>query len=318
MSGAAANESPEVRVRDVDAPGVWWFGDDGPAIGMPGPPRGANPMYPFARGDWETPFRHCGWARLRRVKAGASASGQRDGRALWSFDLARVATGTTGRILDWCDAQQRTGTACATRLAYFWGGAWAREDFAHPATAAHRLIDLLRWRDVPRVGSAAIPFPPPPATDPHTSRTTTATDDLAAAWQQRPHRRGVPELAAIGAALARPDRMSVFAIDPVTGQDDARFVGAQSPLATVFGRAWAKSPDRLPDDRYQTAVQSPYATVRDSGEPFADRVIAAIQTIHAPEPLWVPYQRLLCPLDGPGAPVICATSILPGSASPIP
>jgi hypothetical protein len=128
----------------------------------------------------------------------------------------------------------------------------------------------------------------------------------------------LPAETEIASALTNPNRMSVFAINDHTGQDDATFIGPQSPLAIVFGKIWAKELSTPPDNAYLAAVQSPYEEVRTNREPSADHVIAAIQTIHAPEPLWVPYARLLCPLSGAGDPVICATAILPGSASPIP
>jgi hypothetical protein len=276
---------------------VYWIGDSGPPVSVPQSVIRTNPLYPFALRDLGTPFRQFAWVRLHRFLSGCEIA----------FDLERVSDRALSNALS---LRRQFNDPGSTRIRYRYGGAWARELHPDPRSTETRLETLMTWASIRTLGALR-----EQELDP--SRPAALSRDLLNGWRVR-NGRTLPDATSILSELRDHRRVSVFCLSEDGTGDLPAYVGRRSPLAAIFGRDWAQKPGALPDQSYEAAAQSPYATARYEQSPQSDRVLAAIQTILFPEPIWIRYDRTIAPAAGPGLPVICATTILKGPASPIP
>ncbi len=281
----------------------WWFGPGGGSLPALAPAAVADDArlrraYPFDPADLDLPFRELGWARLTIGPEALRVT----------FDLGRAAPRALANIAD-----RLTGIRgpCPTLLVFFVGGAWARERLATPDAAADRIETL--------AGCAGDLARRPPGTRFAALARADAGPLPAAAWScwnERPGssadlrlERAAPLLPR--AALFRPAGAGGYRLD---------HVGPRSALAHVFGQEWAAragGADALPDQAYDASVSAPYAAVVAGGRPTFERVVAPIRTVHAPEPLWFAYDRLLLPvIDRRGGRAIRSVLAVTGPAAP--
>lgn len=270
---------------------LFWFGECGPPILVGDAAACGNAMHPFQHSDLDTPFRQCGWIRLRETLNSVSIQ----------FDLAAAPIGTFGTLLDFLDSQP-PDDGKIIKLCYFWGGAWARERYDDWPNVISRVTSLIEWRNVTPTNTVILG----PAIDPSAHSYAPTIKDLATSG------RGAPNLPANARTCDYRLTERGLVLDRI---------GALSGLALIFGRDWASSAIgslSVPDGAYDRAVSQPYFNVLDYPDRHTDRVTAAVSTSLGPEPLWLTYDRVILPSMGRKDCLTVLTGLARANQGPIP